>query len=263
MSAGDLESALALSRSGAGAWTAHADPNYESANGMFGGWTAAMLLRAVCAEVDGKATPSALTVNFVHKIEPGSDLLIRTRRVGGGRSVGYWQSELTTADITLAVATVVLTERRETDGHLEVKMPDAPDPASLIAVHAAPGPSGERVSDRPIFGLPPFNQESTYSTSWVRETSGRSVDHAQLALLADHRAPRSFFWSDGPRPSSTLTFSVYFHATESELAAVGDDEILSEAFGTRGADSTSEEHLRLWSRRGALLATSVQMAWFK
>jgi hypothetical protein len=65
MPAGDLESALALSRSGAGAWTAHADPNYESANGMFGGWTAAMLLRAVCAEVDSKATPSALTVNLV------------------------------------------------------------------------------------------------------------------------------------------------------------------------------------------------------
>ncbi len=263
MSAGDLESALALSRSSAGTWSAHADPNYESVNGMFGGWTAAMLLRAVCAEADSKAAPSALTVNFVHKIEPGSDLLIRTWRVGGGRSVGYWHSEFTTADVTLAVASVVLTERRETDGHLEVKMPDAPDPATLNAIHAAPGPHGERVFDRPIFGLPPFNQESTYSTSWVRETSGRSVDHAQLALLADHRAPRSFFWSDGPRPSSTLTLSVYFHATESELAAVGDDEILSEAFGTRGAHSTSEEHLRLWSRRGALLATSVQMAWFR
>jgi acyl-CoA thioesterase len=263
MPAGDLESALALSRSGAGAWTAHADPNYESANGMFGGWTAAMLLRAVCAEVDGEAAPTAINVNFVGKIEPGSDLLIRTRRVGGGRSVGYWQIELTTADITLAVASVVLTKRRETDGHLEVKMPVAPDPATLIAVHAAPGPCGERISDRPIFGLPPFSQESTYSTSWVRETSGRAVDHAQLALLADHRAPRSFFWSDGPRPSSTLTLSVYFHATESELAAVGDEEILSEAFGIRGADSTSEEHLRLWSRRGELLATSVQMAWYR
>jgi hypothetical protein len=97
----------------------------------------------------------------------------------------------------------------------------------------------------------------------VREESGRSVDHVQLALLADHRVPRSFFWSDGPRPSATLSLSVYFHATQSELAAVGDDEILSEAFGTRGAMSTSEEQLRLWSRGGALLATSVQMAWYR
>ena len=142
-------------------------------------------------------------------------------------------------------------------------MPDAPDPSTLEQIHLAPGPCGERTGDRPIVGYPSHNQESTYSTSWVRETSGRTVDHLQLAFLADHRAPRSFFWSDGPRPSATLTLSVYFHATHDELAAVGDDDLLSEAFGTRGAQSTSEEHLRLWSRHGALLATSVQMGWYR
>ena len=263
MAAGDLESALALSRSGDGNWIAHADPNYESMNGMFGGWTAAVALRAICAEADGPATPSALTVNFVDKVEPGRDVLIRTRQVGGGRSVGHWQSEVTAGEVTLAVASAVLTERRDSDGHLEITMPDAPDPATIDVTYPAPGPCGERAGVRPIVGLPSENRESTYSTSWVRETSGRSVDHLQLALLADHRAPRSFFWNGGPRPSATLSLSVYFHATENELAAVGDDEILSEAFGTRGAQSTSEEHLRLWSRRGALLATSVQMAWYR
>ena len=85
MALGDLEQALKLSRSGEEVWTAHADPNYESMNGMFGGWTAAVALRAVCDEADSKAVPSALTVNFVGKVEPGSDVLIRTRRVGGGR----------------------------------------------------------------------------------------------------------------------------------------------------------------------------------
>ena len=57
--------------------------------------------------------------------------------------------------------------------------------------------------------------------------------------------------------------SVYFHATAPELAEVGDDVVLSEAFGTRGAESTSEEHVRLWSRQGALLATSIQLAWYR
>ena len=263
MAAGELDRALALSRSADGIWIAHADPNYESMNGMFGGWTAAVALRAVCDEADGAKTPAALTVNFVGKVEPGSDVLIRTRCVGGGRSVSYWQSELTADDVTLAVASVVLTERRDTDAHLEITMPDAPDPATLEVTYPAPGSAGERAGVRPIFGLPPHNRDSTYSTGWVRDTTGRSLDHAQLAFLADHRAPRSFFWSDSPRPSATLTLSVYFHATESELAEVGDDELLSEAFGTRGAQSTSEEHLRLWSRHGALLATSVQMAWYR
>ena len=264
MSHGDLQNALKLSRSGENLFGARADPNYASMNGMFGGWTAAVLLRAVCCEVDGEATPSALTVNFVGKVEPGSDALIRTRRAGGGRSVSYWQSELTVDGITLAVASAVLTERRDSDGHVDVKMPNAPDPAELEVTYPAPGPCGTRASVRPIVGFPPGNNlESTYSSSWVHETSGRAVDHVQLAFLADHRAPRSFFWGGGPRPSSTLTLSVYFHATERELAAVGDDEVLSEAFGVRGAQSTSEEHLRLWSRDGALLASSVQMAWYR
>jgi acyl-CoA thioesterase len=265
MATGDLEHALKLSRSAEGIWTAHADPNYEAANGMFGGWTTAVALRAVCEDADGDATPCAITINFVSQIEPGADILIRTRREGGGQSVSYWRSEITTRedDITLATASVVLAARRPTDGHLEIKMPEAPDPATLEVTYPAPGPFGQRAPIRPIVGNPSQDKATTYSTGWVRETSGRTVDHLQLAFLADHRAPRSFFWSDGPRPSATLTLSVYFHATHEELAAVGDDDVLSEAFGTRGAQSTSEEHLRLWSRQGALLATSVQMDWYR
>ena len=264
MALGDLERALQLSRSAEHEWAAHADPNYESANGMFGGWTTAVVLRAVGAEADGDATPAALTVNFVGKIEPGIDVLIRTRRVGGGKSVSYWQAEVVASDETpLATASMVLTARRDTDGHLGLEMPDAPDPETVALTNPAPGPHGERAPVRSIIGAPPHDGKSTYSLNWVRETSGRSVDHCQLAFLSDHREPRSFFWSEGPRPSSTLTLSVYFHATTEELAAVGDDELLSEAFATRGAQATSEEHLRLWSRQGALLATSVQMDWYR
>jgi acyl-CoA thioesterase len=232
---------------------------------MFGGWTTAVALRAVCESADGDATPAAITINFVSKLEPDTDLLIRTRRVGGGRSVSYWQSEVTTSDseATLAIASVVLAARRDTDGHVEVEMPKAPDPATLETTYPAPGPFGERASLRPIVGAHPRDRQSTHSTSWVRETSGRTVDHLQLAFLSDHREPRSFFWSDGPRPSTTLSLSVYFHATPDELTAVGDDDVLSEAFGTRGAESTSEEHVRLWSRQGALLATSIQMDWYR
>ncbi|HEY5437915.1 MAG TPA: hypothetical protein VIJ99_03360 [Acidimicrobiales bacterium] len=142
-------------------------------------------------------------------------------------------------------------------------MPEVPDPSSLELIFPAPAASGARMGVRPIFGSPQHLQDSTHTTGWVRETSGRTIDHLQLAFLADHRAPRSFLWSDGPRPSTTLTLSVYFHATNDELASVGDDEVLSEAFGIRGTQSTSEEHLRLWSRSGALLATSVQMDWYR
>ncbi len=266
MTSGDLERALTLSRSSDGIWTARADPNYESANGMFGGWTTAATLRAVCEQADEETTPVVITINFV---EQGGSGYRRAhprparRRWPFGELLASGSGRRPTSQETLAFASVVLAARRDTDGHLDIEMPAAPDPATLEATHPAPGGAGERTIVRPISGAAPHDRESTYSSGWVRETSGRPVDHLQLAFLADHREPRSFFWGESPRPSSTLSLSVYFHATPEELAAVGDDDVLSEAFATRGAQSTSEEHLRLWSRQGALLATSVQMDWYR
>ena len=265
MGPGQLERALTLSRLSEGLWSGYADPNYEASNGMFGGWTTALTLRAVMGSAAGVAKPAALTINFVGKVDPGIVVRVHTRRVGGSRFVSHWQSRMTSRDDneTLAFASVVLAERRTTDGHLDVEIPDAPDPDWLEVFHPPTGPHGERTIQRPITGFPIFGSVNTRSTSWVRETSGRPVDHLQLAYLSDHRAPRSWFWSDGPRLSATLTLSIYFHATDEELAEVGDDDLLSEAFGTRGADSISEEHLRLWSRQGSLLATSQQLAWYR
>jgi acyl-CoA thioesterase len=259
----ELEAALSLRRDG-DYWTAFADPRYESANAMFGGWTTAVMLRAVVESSDGDARPSAITSNFVGAVEPGADVRIRTRRLGGGRSVAHWFAELAPAgeDQALACATVVLASRRPTDGHVQPAMPHAPDPESLPEFHA-PGPQGERSLLRPIVGAPPFGRGDTNSAAWVREMTGRRVDRLQLAFLADQFAPRPFFWSEGPRPSATLTMTVYFHATDEEIAAVGDDYILSEAVGSRGESSTAGQHARMWSRAGALLATTEQLCWYR
>jgi acyl-CoA thioesterase len=261
----DFDRALRLEPGGPGIWNATADPNYESINGMFGGWTTAVALRAVSESAAGGAKPSAMTVNFITRIDPGTGLIIRTRRAGGGRSVSHWGAELLSKDdrnSTLATASVVLAKRRPSDEHVDLDVPTGPDPETLEPVYPAPGTAGERCEMRPIEGYPPFSRTTTYSTAWVKETSCRAIDPVQLAFLSDFRPPRSFYWSDGPRASATLSASVYFHATDEELEEVGDDFLLSEAFGTRGAQSTSEEHLRLWSRGGALLSSSVQMAWY-
>jgi acyl-CoA thioesterase len=263
---GDLERALAVEPAGAGRWRGVASPDYESANGTFGGLTAALALGAIVRTADAPAArPAALTVDYLDRIAPGCELELRVERVGGGRSVGFWRCEVLDAasGSSLALASGVLAERRDTDGHVDIAAPAAPPPEGIEVVEAAPGPMGERTTVRPVVGYPPFDRPDTRSLAWVQETSGRSVDHLQLAYMADHRAPRSFSWSSGPRPSATLTMSIWFHATDDELAAVGDDHLLSEAFGTRGAQGTSEEHLRLWSRHGALLASSVQLCWYR
>jgi acyl-CoA thioesterase len=260
---GDLENALEIRQIDPDQWTALADPKYESSNGMFGGWVMAVVLLALDDATD-EAEPSAITMNFLEMLPPGSEVGIALHQVGGSRSIGHWLAEVTDIDHSrlVAFATAVFTKRRDTDGRLSVRMPKAPDPESLETFNP-PGPQGQRCIHRAITGYPAFNRQDTLSTAWVKDLTGRAVDRAQLAFLADARAPRSFFWASGPRPSATVTMSVYFHGTPEELAAVGDDYVLSEAFGIHGAQSVSEEQLRLWSRRGALLASSQQLSWYR
>jgi acyl-CoA thioesterase len=57
--------------------------------------------------------------------------------------------------------------------------------------------------------------------------------------------------------------STYFLAAPEELAAVGDDYVLSEAEGTRIEHSLVGSRSRLWSRQGNLLATTEQLCWFR
>ncbi len=142
-------------------------------------------------------------------------------------------------------------------------MPKAPAPEALPTFHPPAGPVHEHTDMRIVVGHTIHNQSSTRSLVWEREESGRRLDTVQLAYLCDIGAPRVFFISDGPRPSSTITLSLYIHATDAELSACGDDFILSDMIGTRIEHSTVGEKSNLWSRSGNLLATAEQLCWFR
>lgn len=259
-----LDESLALYPVGQGAWRAQGDPNYEAGTGMFGGWTAALLLKAVLADERAVGEPSALNVNYVSRVDPTSALTLSATPIGGSRSVTTWQVELRneSQDSIAALATVVMAARRESVGFSEFKAPEAPAPETLAIFHP-PAPFGQQTDVRPISGYPPFNLPNTHSLHWAREMTGGALDHARIAYLSDCYPPRILFKGSTWRPSSTLTMSVYFYAGAAELAAVGDGFTLSEVIGTRAESSTCGSQLRLWSPIGSLLATSEQMTWFK
>jgi acyl-CoA thioesterase len=256
-----LDAALALAPDGQGRWRAHADADHESISAMFGGWTAAVLLRAVLSSAASDAQPSATTVNFIRPVAPAGDVSLTTARLGGGRSLEHWRADLhADGGELLATALTVLSNRRLTEEHVQFAMPDVPPPEGLEQVHA-PGPQGQQTEIRQVSGE--WGSGDTRGLVWVRDANRRPVDDLQLMYLADQYAPRSFFWGDGMRPSATITLSVYFHATAEELDAVGTDYVLNEASGTRGVRSTSGQFARLWSRDGVLLATTEQLCWYR
>ena len=62
---------------------------------------------------------------------------------------------------------------------------------------------------------------------------------------------------------ANVTLSINFIASDAELIACGDDFILSDMIATRVEQSTVGSRKTMWSRAGALLATSEQVCWFR
>jgi acyl-CoA thioesterase len=264
---GNLEEALKLDAAGNGQWHGRADPAYEAMVGTYGGLTSALLLKAVISEANAQGAPSALSVNFVRAVPPGSEIVLRTQLLGGSRSIQSWTAQLSVAGSSdvCASGSVVTAARRESDGLVQPKMPEVPPPEGLDAFYP-PGTFGQQSPVRVALGASfdtgsPVGQ--SHSAAWVREVSGRAIDAIQLAYLCDNYAPRAFYLGGGPRPSATIAYSVYFMATSDEMAEVGDDFTLLEAIGTRAVQATIGSRVNLWTRSGKLLATSEQLCWFK
>jgi hypothetical protein len=259
-----LDDSLALTPEGNGVFASLADPRYEANSGMFGGWTAALMVKAVLSDVRASGTCSYLSMQYLKMIAPGSALRVTTRPVGGSNSVMVWQVEVQPdgADFPSACGTILLTHRRPSDAWTELTMPEAAAPETLPPF-SPPGSFGKSTDNRLTRGLQLFEASDTVSHGWARETSGRPMDAVQLAYLCDVYAPRVFHISKGPRPSSTVALSLTILAGPDELAAIGEDWILTEAMATRIEQSQAGSAARLWSRAGKLLATSEQLCWFR
>jgi acyl-CoA thioesterase len=257
-----LEDALALHAIGEGGYRAYADPDNEAGTGMFGGWTAALLLKSILCDARAEGEAAALNVNYIRRIPPKSELTVKCAPLGASQSVATWRADLfvETREAPSATAHIILANTRPSDGFTERTAPAAPDPDSLPMTHP-PASFGQRVDMRAW--RVPFGHDDSHSAHWIRERSGHAIDHVLLAYLSDAFPPRIFMRSPGFRPSSTLTLSAYFYARGEDLAAIGDDFILSEAVGTRASKSLVGSQLNMWSRSGALLATSEQLCWFK
>jgi acyl-CoA thioesterase len=259
-----FDDSLVLDAVSPGVFKSHADSGFQGANGMFGGWLTALMLKSVGESEGAEGTASALTVNFIKGVQAGAGLTLRTGRLGGGRSLAHWRCDLYAEDESeIAVtAIIVLASRSQSDRHCEARMPDAQAPETLSLSHP-PSKMGEHVDSRRALGDPSQVQDSTRSWMWLRDMSQRPLDVFQLVSQCDNLPPRINLIREGRRPSPTLTMTIYIHATDEELATVGGDFILSEVVGTRIEHSTSGSRSNLWSRSGVLLATSEQLQWFK
>jgi len=251
-----------------GRWRTDAGREWSNpGGGLWGGYAIGLAIKVLAAEPEAVGEALSLTLTYASGL-PAGDLDVRTRRLRQGGSVGVWEVELLPAgsDQVGVHAIVTLARRPITPAFAFAKMPDAPDPQSL----PSPPPLSDEAQHygaaaferRTLEGFPPAPSGDSRSLAWVRSRRG-PLDKAILGMMTDNSAPRAMYALGPTVRTTTLSLTAYLHATEAELAAVGDDYVLVECEGRVGGGGASDERSSYWSRDGRLLATSEQLAWYR
>ncbi len=243
---------------------AETHPEFKNLIGPYGGWSVGILTRALLEAAEDGMELVSITTDFLAGLSVGP-IRIDVERDGGGRNTQFWTARMTSADGTIlgTRATAVLSRRRETLVWTEGTRPEAPEPEDCQRF-TPPMPWTKTLEIRAAINQP-FKEvgQPLASSAWVRIDPGRQLDPAALVTLADTPVPRLFFVLGKPSMIATVSMTVYLHATKEDFEASGEDYMLVEADGARGHRGFYDQHARMWSRDGRLLATTQQIVWFK
>jgi Thioesterase-like superfamily len=255
-------------------WRSPTEPGYSTFIGAFGGWTcAAGVLSAteLVNAVSGDALPLlALTINFIGPVRDGflavEPVITASTQSTSHVSLVAWHE--TAADVRAsapaATMSMVFAKRRDGDRIDVAPMPEAAAPDSVPRARF----SNDKVSwpaqydQRMVLGTPFQANPGMRSLTWTRNADLAALTFARLAAMADASLPRIFFHYPAVSPISTVTMTVQFHCDAAELAAVGNDFVLIEATAQTARHGHFDQHVRIFSRTGQLLATSTQLVWF-
>jgi acyl-coenzyme A thioesterase PaaI-like protein len=267
MSRSDFAPFGSLAPAGPGRWTTVAGEEWGNpGGGLWGGYAIGLAIRVVEAEPEAMGEALSLTVTYVAALPSGA-IDIRTRRLRQGGSVGIWEVEVLPAgsDVVGAHCIVTMARRPETTSFAFAVMPEAPEPEGLPILEF-PGMSlrygAAAFERRALEGFPPAQGATSRSLAWVRSRRG-PMDKALLGMVTDHSPPRAMYALGTNVRTTTLCLTAYLHATTDEIAEVGNDFILVECEGRVGNAGASDERSSYWSRKGKLLATSEQLAWYR
>jgi acyl-CoA thioesterase len=241
-------------------------PAWANMVGPFGGITAAILVHAIESHPDRLGEPVALTVNFAAPIVDG-EFEITRRAQRTNRTNQHWIVELSQDGAVKTTATAVFGIRRDTWSGTQADLPEAPPPEQIPRSNHENlpvwvGMYDMRFAEGSFSGGAVQTGSSSTTTLWVRDAAQRQVDFPALTALSDVFFPRVFL-RRGLVPSGTISLTAYFHVDRQRLDALDGDFVLGTAQANRFDRGFFDQSAQLWSREGALLATTHQIVYFK
>ncbi len=247
---------------GANSVVADMEPVYSVFKGAFGGWTAAHAYEAGQLLKAPDAEPISLTIDFIKGIPPGSVRSI-AHPLSVGKSAQFIRVETFSGEVLVANTSVVFAKRRQTPLIESVEKPLCREPESIGEFVF---PANELVGwptqfhMRFVHGNLMQRSPELRSQVWIKfKDPQRPFDFQCLTALMDANFPRIFFYFNQTSPIATVSMTVQFHADAAELAQINHDFVLMDAHGSRASHGFFDQTVRMWSRNGKLLASSVQM----
>ncbi len=261
-----FDQAIELEASSPYTYQGYIPQTYDNMVGPFGGIIVAVILNGILSHKEHQGNPISITVNFAGPIDDAPfELKVRLMRTN--RSNQHWIAEITQGSQIAATATVVLATRQETWMMPEARAPDAPIPEELESWQAPAKPDWINRYDfkfirgeLTLSGQPVKDSESLL---WIRDTPERPLDFLSLAAISDVFFPRVFIRRQQRMVASTVSITTHFHADTSSLERQGSRPILGGARGQRFYRGYFDQVAELWSDEGNLLASSIQMVYFK
>jgi acyl-CoA thioesterase len=239
-----------------------ASDRYRNAIGPFGGWIAALLLKGVLSAPKVRGVPLALDALFMGAMD-ASDLEVRVYPLRQNRSVGFWRSEVWQRGRMTAHAQVSMTERRTSAVLQDARFPNVLTPSAVEVYDnpRTPVPWIDQYVFRAVKGLL-FSQAPTMDAQlWIRDAEPRPLDAVSLAAICDTPFPSPWIRLPGQVPVSTVSYSVYFRADETDYADAGTGYCLVDSRASLARGGYVDQFSSIWSESGRLLAQTQQMLW--
>jgi acyl-CoA thioesterase len=259
----EFDRATAVAPLGDGAWAGAVDAGWFAGRGPNGGYLAAIVLRAMVAELaDPAREPRSLTC---HYLRPPADGPVRIAVTveRSGRSTSTLTARLSQDDRQCVLGVAAFAVEVPAPAAYAGAPPAVPAPEDIAPVdNSSSGLSiVSRFEVRPALGERMFAGAGEAVTGgWLRFADARGTDAVALAMFADAWWPAPWVRLREPVAAPTIDLTVHFRAPRAAVALAPGEPVLGVFRSTTAADGFFEEDGELWTRDGVLLAQSRQLA---
>jgi len=248
-----------VTRLGPGRWSGEIGPEWFGPPGPNGGFIAALILRAIRAEVaDEDRLPRSMTLHYLRPPTAGrAEIEVTVERSGG--SATTCSARLFEDGRAVTLALCVLTTGYEAAISWDAEPPDAPAADEIDRLGSGPDapPLFEQLETRPVWGAPPFSGgDEPVAGGWMRTRGDTAMTPELIALYADAWWPAPFSVMTEFAPAPTLELTVHWRAQPDP----DDTLVLARFRAAASIDGLFDEQGEIWDRNGRLLAQSRQLA---